>query len=323
VIHDTGMITSIILTRAAFLGSVSLLSAGTNSNHAVLSSPQDDTLLSTPALSTRLAVNNLLQNDPSLAGPLIRLAFHDAATFQRDESGGPNGSIRFELEWNENRGLSKPLEIVENIHNSSAALSLSDTIALAGAQAVETAGGPHIPIRLGRVDATTADSLYLQTPFRGTMDDKSLVTRTLPSAGLDSVGLRRYFQRFHLSQAEFVALSGIHGLGRHVSLLGMSKECLRNLTKTCLEEAPVRLPFVTSSVNRFDNSYFQYLLKWYNREIELGEAAFLPTDVALVVDSGLRRHVQRFAENDDLYRRIFTRAYQTLVETTATTRERC
>jgi L-ascorbate peroxidase len=53
--------------------------------------------------------------------------------------------------------------------------------------------------------------------------------------------------------------------------------------------------------------------------VELGEVAFIPTDVALVVDAGLRRHVQRFAQDQDKYFEVFTRAYQKLVDSTATT----
>lgn len=335
------MILGVIVSRAAFLGASTIFSFGGAINHPQRSSLEHDSGasslvvslnditisnndLSTQASAIRLKVNQVLQQeDPSLlAGPLIRLAFHDAGS--RDgRNGGLNGSIRYELEWNENRGLSKPLNVVMRIWNTTAdSLSLADIIALAGAQAVESTGGPHVPIKLGRIDVTEADSQYLHRPIQGGTMDHSLVTRTLPSPGLTSVGLRRYFSRFHLSESEFVALSGIHGLGRHVSLLNMSKVCLKNLTRTCLEEAPTLLPFVTSSVDRFDNSYFVFLLKWYHREIELGETAFLPTDVALVVDSGLRRHVETFARNEDLYRRTFVRAFQKLVDTTATTRER-
>ena len=142
------------------------------------------------------------------------------------------------------------------------------------------------------------------------------------SPALDSDGLRLYFRRLGLSDPEFVALSGAYGLGRHVSLFGMSKPCLKKLTRSCLEDAPVALPFVASGADMFDNSYFQYLLRWYDRDVEVGDVAFIPTDVALAVDGGLRRHVRRFAADKDSYFRTFTRAYQKLVDTTATTIDR-
>jgi hypothetical protein len=58
--------------------------------------------------------------------------------------------------------------------------------------------------------------------------------------------------------------------------------------RACLEDAPVLLPFVTESVNRFDNAYFRALLDWNANNVELGQVAFIPTDVVMVVDPGLR-----------------------------------
>jgi hypothetical protein len=46
--------------------------------------------------------------------------------------GGPNGSIRFELEWNENRGITKLLKVVDTIFNAVGMgmdLSFADCIA--------------------------------------------------------------------------------------------------------------------------------------------------------------------------------------------------
>ena len=276
------------------------------------------------------------------AGALIRLAFHDATTSARPN----NGSIRYELQWSENRALAQPLAVVQAIHDDNRNLlmmdtksnrnnkdknavvvgSFADTLALVATQAIEYAGGPSIAIRLGRVDSDTADPYLLATPL---MRDtpRSRVTQTMPNAGLDSDGLRLYFQQHvGLTQAEFVALSGLHGLGRHVSLLGMDKGCLRNLTRVCLEDAPVLLPFVTASVDKFSNAYFCALLQWNARQVELGQVAFIPTDVALVVDAGLRRHVERFARDEVLYERTLARAWQRLMEgsgrANALTRER-
>lgn len=245
----------------------------------------------------RLRIGKELDQDQTLAGPLIRLAFHDATTLERgpnyvfDKSktttGGPNGSIRFEIQGRyENRALQRPLHVLENIMAEykcqKDGVSFADIVALGGAVAVEHAGGPHIPIRMGRIDSKEADPQYLRVPFHKTTE-RSRVDRTMPSPALDSVGLRLYFGRLGLSEEEFIALSGAHGLGRHVSLLGMKKTCLKNLTRDCLEQAPVLLPFVAASVDRFSNDYFKVLLKWYSRDIQLGEAAFLPTDVALVL----------------------------------------
>ena len=269
-------------------------------------------------------VATYLRDDPTLAGPLLRLAFHDAATREACDdnddvsfTGGANGSIRYELEWSENRGLQRPLKVVEQLHNKvEGYLSLADTVALAGAAAVECAGGPHIAIRLGRIDSKEADAKRRRKTLRmGT--DRSVVDTTLPSAALDSDGLRLYFAELGLTEEELVALSGAHDLGRHVTLLDMPKSCLKNLTRECLENAPVLMPFVSFEPDRISNTYFKKLLRWYDRKVEMGEVAFIPTDVALVVDAGLRRHVQKFANDERAFFRAFLSAYQKLVDTNA------
>ncbi|OEU10281.1 putative ascorbate peroxidase [Fragilariopsis cylindrus CCMP1102] len=329
-----------ILSRTSFLGALSLsflppstLLPTKSASHR--SPPIFDDPFSPSAARFRSEITSIIQQDASVAGPLIRLAFHDAATLERDlttTTGGPNGSIRYEMERRENRAVGRPFKIVESLWSSnndyddngnsfSTQFSLADAIALSGAAAVEATGGPHIGIRMGRKDVDTADAEVSRVVVQKSTP-RSRVDRTLPSAALDSDGLRLFFGRLGLSEQEFVALCGSHGLGRHVSLLGMSKPCLKNLTRTCLEEAPVLLPFVTSSVDTFDNSYFSALLQWNSNQVELGEVAFIPTDVALVVDRGLRVHVERFARDQAMYFTSFARAYQKLVDSTAVTVKR-
>jgi hypothetical protein len=217
----------------------------------------DDEFYHFSSSKIREKVSCLIDQHPALAGPFIRLSFHDATTFEQSANsiatGGPNGSIRYELEWSENRALSKPLAKLEQVRTDTmkyfekdrselCRLSLADVIALAGAVAVEHAGGGHIAIRMGRQDSLQADPRQLRQPLK-MATERSTVTSTLPSAGLDSDGLRLYFGTTkNLKEEEWVALCGVHGLGRHVTLLGMPKECLKNLTRSCLESAPQSVP---------------------------------------------------------------------------------
>jgi len=268
-------------------------------------STERQTSMEAAARTVREGIASLVREDPTVAGPILRLAFHDAATREdrrpyapptkgtrkvptRHFTGGANGSIQYELDWSENRGLSRPLRAVEVVHEMvsvTGGLSFADTVALSGAAAVEAAGGPRIPIRLGRQDAAGPDPRERRRPIRASTD-RSLVSTTLPSAGLDSDGLRLYFGALGLTEEEFVALCGAHDLGRHVTLLGMDKACLKNLTRECLEGAPNLMPFVSESPDTLSNLYFRKLLRWYDRSVELGEVAFIPTDVDLVVDEG-------------------------------------
>ena len=300
----------------------------TTHSSALLMSQEQEVMVALGARIVRDEVTKHLRDDPTLAGPLLRLAFHDAATREADGdindlfTGGPNGSIQYELEWSENRGLSRPLQVVQQIYGKvESYISLADTIALAGAAAVEGAGGPKISVKLGRVDAAEADPRKRRRTLQ--MDtDRSLVDTTLPSAALDSDGLRLYFGALGLTEEEFVALCGAHDLGRHVTLLDMPKSCLKDLTRDCLEKAPVLMPFVSEEPDRISNTYFRKLLKWYDRKVELGEVAFIPTDVAMVVDAGLRKYVQKFAKSESAFESAFASAYQKLVDSNTITQER-
>ncbi|XP_074584677.1 putative L-ascorbate peroxidase 6 isoform X3 [Curcuma longa] len=99
------------------------------------------------------------------AAGMLRLAFHDAGTFDSDDnSGGMNGSIVYELERPENVGLNKSIKVltkakmeIEKTHP----VSWADLIAVAGAQAVSFCGGPTIPLQLGRIDVRTQELVAL------------------------------------------------------------------------------------------------------------------------------------------------------------------
>jgi len=327
------MLASAIISRYAFIHSTvmtTLTSIGymytnkPNASQSSLTLEDLDEQMGVSSSLIRRATSGYLNDDPTLAGSLLRLAFHDAATREQEESsdgrsiftGGPNGSIKYEVSWSENRGIARPLKVVESIHQDIGeymGMSLADCIALAGAESVEFAGGPRIPIKLGRKDANEADSKKRRHILQRSTS-RSLVETTLPSAGLDSDGLRLYFGALGLTEKEFVALCGAHDLGRHVTLLDMPKSCLKDLTRDCLENAPVLMPFVAEEPDKLSNIYFKKLLKWYERNISVGEVGFIPTDVNLVVDEGLREYVQEFANDKNMFYSTFTVAYQKLVD---------
>ena len=260
----------------------------------------------------RQAVFAAVAADATVAGALLRLAFHDAVRRADGQTRGADGSIQYEIPDAENVRLGRPLALVMAMKPDG--LSVADAVAVAGAAAVEASGGPRIAIGLGRLDASAAAPATLGRPIAQPGDEaRDVVKRTLPEPGLSTVGLRRYFRRVGLSDQELVALMGAHTLGRHNTLLNMTKACLRNLTRECLETAPVRAPFEARTPDAFDNSYYSLLLAWDDRSLERGEANFIPTDVALVLDASFRRHVVAFARSEPLFRTTFARAYAKLV----------
>ncbi|CAJ1448432.1 unnamed protein product [Effrenium voratum] len=250
---------------------------------------------------------------PELAPALLRLAFHDAATWRKGRD-GPNGSIRFELARNENVGpsLRAALQQVSTIVDS-CQVSWADAIAVGGAAAVEALGGPVIPVDTGRKDVDVADA-----------------EGRLPDAALTAGAIRDYFRQLGLSDAELVALVGAHTVGRWTSLFDVTGECMAKDGREfweCTREQGRRLPF-TSHPAKFNNEYFKEVLAWEERQklprpkkkfkdradSEKTPTQFLlPSDIGLTFDPGLHKEVERFATDEPAFFAAFARAYQKLV----------
>ncbi|GAB2284918.1 hypothetical protein Dimus_019371 [Dionaea muscipula] len=144
------------------------------------------------------------------AAGVLRLVFHDAGTFESNNSSGTvmgkgfflcgmNGSILYELDRPENQGLKKSLKLLEkakSVVDARQSVSWADIISIGGAEAVSLCGGPNIRIRLGRLDSVVPDP-------KG----------RLPEESLDAYGLKQCFERKGFSTQELVALSGAHTLG--------------------------------------------------------------------------------------------------------------
>ncbi|KAJ0091080.1 hypothetical protein Patl1_12463 [Pistacia atlantica] len=123
------------------------------------------------------------------AAGVLRLAFHDAGTFEMDENSGIYVG-GYDLLGK------KVLEKAKNEVDAKQPVSWADMIAVGGAVAVSVCGGPTIPVSLGRVDSTVGDP-----------------EGKLPQESLDASGLKKCFQRKGFSTQELVALSGAHTLG--------------------------------------------------------------------------------------------------------------
>jgi hypothetical protein len=185
----------------------------------------------TPAWEAELGQGDLLrQLRPELdkliprteAALLLRLAFHDAISFDPETGeGGPNGSIHFpeELARPEHEGLGRGVELLGKVKARFPQVSWADLIVVAGAVAVRKCDGPEIPVRLGRKDAAAPGPAGY-----------------VPREGENILALKRAFAVRGLGVRDFVALTGGHTLGK------------------------VRgVPF-TEDLFTFSNSYFRRLL---------------------------------------------------------------
>lgn len=183
---------------------------------------------------TRKCVGTDLENAfNAVVGGLVRLPFHDAATYNKATGvGGPDGCV--DLTDPDNGGLAVVLSggatsstsLLKIQQQYASLLSLGDIIALAGSVAVFLAGGPDIKQRIGSVCtcvgyncvSATADSSNACVNFQyGRKDSKSCTSDKgrLPSSQLPHSEIIRVFRTaLGFTDIETVALMGAHTVGR-------------------------------------------------------------------------------------------------------------
>lgn len=164
----------------------------------------------------RAAIVEIIESDAdkrgdgtSLYGTMIRLAWHCSGTYSVvDQSGGSNGArMRFEPEcsWGANAGLNVARQALEPVKAQFPDLSYADLYTYAGVVAVEEAGGPKISFRTGRIDVESG----VTSPPDGRLPDADKGSRVSTIQHL-----RDIFYRMGMTDAEIVALSGAHAMGR-------------------------------------------------------------------------------------------------------------
>ncbi len=209
------------------------------------------------------------------APKFLRLAFHDSGNFDlASGSGGANGSLRFELDREENLTLApyfKKLELIkEEMGQRGFSISYADIIAFSGAVAIHKTGGPKIYLKIGRIDANEAGN-------RMKILSSDLTIREL----LDN------FSRMGLSTKDLVVLSGAHTIGK------------------------ANTKPMTSDLYQFSNSYFKKLVQFCNGF--RGEALeILNSDIALLDTSETKRFVELYARDEISFFNDFAKTYQKL-----------
>eukprot|EP00887_Chlorella_sp_A99_P005427 scaffold1.g5427.t1 len=227
--------------------------------------------------------------------------------------GGATASIRFkpELSHGANNGLSIALGLLEPIKAKASRrlqgrrpvpdLSWADLIQLASALSVSEAGGPFIPLRLGRKDAARAEDC--------TPDGR------LPAAGAPfpdeapspAAHLRNVFYRMGLDDRDIVALSGAHTLGRaRPERSGWGKPSTKYTEKG--PGAPGGQSWTVEWLE-FDNSYFRDI-----KEQKDADLLVLPTDAALFEDVGFKPFAERYAADQDAFFADYVPAHLKLSE---------
>lgn len=176
-----------------------------------------------------------------------------------------------------NNGLNVAMDLLEPIKKQFPAISYADLYQLASVVGIEFSGGPKIPFKMGRRDATEAET---------TPDGR------LPDADKRMSHLRDVFYRMGLNDAEITALSGAHTLGRaHEERSGFDGPWTK---------VPVK----------FDNSYFVEILK---EEPDL-DLLRLTSDLALLDVPETKALCEKYAKEQDAFFEDYVVAHKKLSE---------
>eukprot|EP00586_Coscinodiscus_wailesii_P016581 CAMPEP_0172499860 /NCGR_PEP_ID=MMETSP1066-20121228/132009_1 /TAXON_ID=671091 /ORGANISM="Coscinodiscus wailesii, Strain CCMP2513" /LENGTH=315 /DNA_ID=CAMNT_0013273831 /DNA_START=57 /DNA_END=1001 /DNA_ORIENTATION=+ len=264
--------------------------------------------------AVRKSIAELIEEDSekrddgtSLTGTFVRLAWHSSGTYSKvDGSGGSNGARqRFnpEASMGANAGLHVARDALEKVKEKHPEISYGDLYTLAGVVAVEEAGGPVIPHRLGRVDMDSGET----SPPDGRLPDADK-----GSSKSTTSHVREIFYRMGFNDQEIVALLGAHAVGR------------------CHTEASGYWGPWNFSENTFSNEYFRLLLeeRWSPKtthngkpwtgpdqfEDSTGQIMMLPSDMVLIHDPEFKKYVELYAKDEDAFFRDFAKAFAKLLE---------
>ncbi|KAJ6506638.1 heme peroxidase [Mycena sanguinolenta] len=124
----------------------------------------DDQLYRDSSVS-KFAADCSPRENSTIAAQWLRLAYHDMATYNSTTgAGGMDASIQFEFSRAQDigRGMLESLNDLSSSPNQY--VGLADVIAMAAINAVVGCGGPAIPFRGGRIDATEAGPATVPEP---------------------------------------------------------------------------------------------------------------------------------------------------------------
>ncbi|KMT13927.1 hypothetical protein BVRB_4g077680 [Beta vulgaris subsp. vulgaris] len=253
----------------------------------------------------RNAVNKALQDDPTLAGPLLRMHFHDCWIQGCDASILIDSTKDNKAEKDSPGNLSlRGFDLIDDIKDEleeqcPGIVSCADIIAMAARDAVFLSGGPIYDIPKGRKDGRTSK-----------IED----TVNLPFATFNSSELIRVFGQRGFTAQEMVALSGGHTLGvarcssfksrlskfnaTHDVDPSLDADFAKTLSKTCSAGDKAEESF-DDTRNDFDNNYFQTLQN---------KAGLLTSDQTLFDSPRTRGIVNGYAMNQAMFFLDFQRA---------------
>ena len=268
-------------------------------------------------------------------GPiLVRLAWHDSGTHDKNVTGewpaqgGAIASIRFEPEilHGANKGLVNAIQLLEPVKEKYPDVSYADIFQMASARAIELAGGPHIDMIYGRVDATGPECCSnegnLPDGNPGPDGKYGGPGGTAPTEDTTAEGhLRKVFYKMGLDDGEIVALSGAHTFGRAYkdrSGAGAEQTKFTSGKQTLVDGSEATYKHGGSSWTPnflvFDNSYFQVTEKAAEGTPEDPELLSLSTDKVIFKDAAFKPFAEKYRDSQEAFFVDYAKAHKKLSE---------
>ncbi|KAJ7100407.1 heme peroxidase [Mycena epipterygia] len=117
--------------------------------------------------ASTFALNCGPHDNSTIAAQWLRLAYHDMATHNSTTgTGGMDASIVFEFDRPQDIGVGMLESLVDFLVAPNEYVGMADVIAMGAINAVVGCGGPIIPFRGGRIDATEAGPATARTTTR-------------------------------------------------------------------------------------------------------------------------------------------------------------
>ncbi|CAM9763508.1 unnamed protein product [Ectocarpus sp. 12 AP-2014] len=300
------MVASVAAAAAAAAAAVAAVVYSSESSQVQAAAPPVDYAAIKKDLEAMMEAEDASREDgSSIAGTLVRLAWHASGTYSKaDGTGGSNGAcmrMSPEKDWGANAGLDVARDFVVGLKAVYPEASYADIWTLAGATAITYMGGPEIAWHPGRTDSdkpTTVPDGRLPDADKGTI-------------GGTIQHIRDIFGRMGFSDREMVALIGAHAVGR------------------CHTEASGYWGPWTNAESTFSNEYFRLLLeeKWTIKtthngkkwtgpeqfEDPSGQLMMLHSDMALVWDKDFRKVVEEYTADEELFFKDFAAAFAKLI----------
>jgi hypothetical protein len=133
-------------------------------------------------------LRNAILVDPSVAPQFVRISLNDALSYDAvTDLAGPDGSVQFEMDRIENKGLEKALLALKQIQKELSrtnSVTFSDIVAFAGGEAIESAGCGRVTVQVGRYEIKDANGQGKSIPW-GDSSNLEKVKVAFTSSGVD------------------------------------------------------------------------------------------------------------------------------------------